>query len=260
MKPILLSATLSASICAAGFAQQANPDVSDLLNTTRSLSAAEVRRVMDVTRRRADGKTFRLSYGTGAPVAHVVMGPAGRPRFVQTSSSPHGTGGIAGVTLSGNGNLSTDGSQRVDGAPVTTLTEYTGTTARRCDGNQMRDELLIEYEQRGSGATWTARARTRGAQEFAARLFDVLAGDIVVESGEVASVGGSSARAFTTTDGHESLWIDSRSVLPIRWTMSFPAIGVGPAVPPLTVNIVAESSVSVGLRTPTGIAKPTCVS
>jgi hypothetical protein len=215
--------------------QALNPSARDILKSERVLQPAEIAAVLAATRVAVSGKTFRLSYVPNGPGPEVLMGADGRPRFVRAISG-YDYGSVDG-SVDGNGNRTQ--SQQNAHVDVVTLTEYTGRRARMCDGAPLGDELVIEYEHKSTDDRWTVKARTRTLVEFAAPVFDMLAGTTPVESGSRRSFDDRIGRALAApwegppgsqpsvplpAGASQSIWIDTVSLLPLRWSISMPAI------------------------------------
>jgi hypothetical protein len=122
---------------------------------------------------------------------------------------------------------------------VVTFTEYTGRSARNCDETLLDGELVIEYEHKSTDDHWTVKARTRTLLEFAAPVFDMLVGITPVESGNRRSFGDRMGRGLVApwklppgaqpsvplpAGVNQSIWIDTISMLPLRWSISMPAM------------------------------------
>jgi hypothetical protein len=250
--------------------QALNPPARDILNSDRPLQPAEIAVVLAATRAAVSGKTFRLSYVPNGPGPEVLMGANGWPRFVRATSGYDYSAGAAGAD--GNGNRTQ--SQQSGHVDVVTFTEYTGRSARKCDGTALDAELVIEYEHKSTDDRWTVRARTRTHLEFAAPVFDMLSGITPVESGNRRSFDGRMGRAlvapWTLPPGalssaplpagvRQSIWIDTVSMLPLRWSISMPASperGL-PAIPDYGLSFTYDSSLD--LRPPDAILSTDCV-
>jgi hypothetical protein len=274
MKPawLLLAIACVMATSPAARSQTLNPPARDVLNSPRPLLPAEVAIVLAAVREAVSGKTCRLSYAPNGPGPEVLMGPNGRPRFVRATSGYDATGGsFADGNGVGRGLAQSQQSGHVD---VLTFTEYTGRPARKCDGAALNGELVIEYEHRGSDDRWTVKARTRNSVEFAGPLFDMLAGVTPAESGDRRSLGDRVGRALVApwkaapgvqqyapppVGVSQSLWIDTDSLLPLRWSISVPAMpGRGtPAIPEYGLSFTYDSSLD--LRPPDDIVSPDCV-
>jgi hypothetical protein len=267
---LLLAVTCVIAPTSAAWSQTLNPSARDILNTDRPLQPAEVAAVLAGVRAALSGKTFRWSYVPNGPGPEVLMGANGRPRFVRTVSGyDYGSVGEA-VDRDGNRAQSRQ-SGHVD---VVTFTEYTGRTARKCDGTLLDGELVIEYEHKNTDDGWTVKARARTLREVGAPVFGILAGNTPVESGNRRSfddrVGRALVAPWTLPPGAEpsapplsgarqSLWIDTVSMLPLRWSIAVPAApGQGtPAIPDYSLLFTYDSSLD--LRPPDIVLSNDCV-
>src|SRR5262245_26022771 len=110
--------------------QALNPSVRDVLNADRPLQPAEIGAVLAATREVGSGKTCRLAYAPNGPGPEVLMGANGRPRFIRAVSGYDYRSG----SVSGDGNGNRTQSQQSGHVDLVTFTEYTGRTARKCDG------------------------------------------------------------------------------------------------------------------------------
>jgi hypothetical protein len=253
----------------AASSQVLNPPARDILNAERPLQPAEVAAVLAAVREALSGKTIRLSYVAGGPGPEVLIGANGRPRFVRAISGYDYRSGA--VSADGNGN--TTQSQQSGHVDVITFTEYTGRSATKCDGTALNDELVIEYEHKSTDDRWTVKARTRTAFEFGATVFDVLAGITPVESGgNRRSFDGRTGRALVApwklpagaqggppAGTTQSLWIDTVSLFPLRWTLSMPAVPVRgvSAIPDYGLSFTYDASLD--LRPPDVTLTTDCV-
>lgn len=237
--------TLTAAALVVGVvAQGGTPSPREVLELSRPLTGAEVETVLAASRKVLAGKTFRLGRPHGP---EFVMGRDGRPTIERGSGAI--VGGVVGGLVSGSDESArpTESRFRIDTAHVI---HYTGLPARRCSGAAEEGDLVVDYERLGS-RPWTATARVRDARDFGglgfAPLFDMLQGGSRVTSGERARIAGRWARAFvsewtppvSTVDTRpaaligdpipnvpgvqlpesalQTLWIDVRSLLPVRW-------------------------------------------
>src|SRR5262245_13019447 len=169
-----------------GAAQTLNPPPRVVVAQSRRLIQAEITQVLAAARGAIAGRTFRLSYRPDGPGPEVLMGPNGWPRFVRTVSGYTSWAGTVG-----NETVATTREYHAD---VREITEFTSRPARKCDGTAVDGELVIEYRNESRG--WTAKARTRSTMEFAAPIFDILAGTTRVEAGALKPLGDRPARAF----------------------------------------------------------------
>jgi len=247
-----------------------NPSPRDILNNERPLQPAEIAAVLAATREAVSGKTCRLSYVPNGPGPQVLMGTNGRPRFVRAISGYGNSAATTGV----DGNRDKTRTQQSGHVDVVTFTEYTGRSARKCDGTVLDDELVIEYEHKSTDDRWTVKARTRTVMEFGASVFDMLAGITPVESGNRRSFDDRIGRAFVApwklppgvqpgaplpAGVSQSIWIDTVSLLPLRWSISMPAMpdrGI-PAIPDYGKSFTYDSSLD--LRPPAVALANDCV-
>lgn len=244
---------LAVTLLSATALAQTTSAARDIIRNEKPLSPAEIVVVLTAVRQALADKIFRMSYTTTGPGPLVLMGSDGRPRMMRGESghdSPAGHVDVVNVTL------------------------YTGEPATRCGGTNLGGELVIEYEHTSTDDRWTASARTRTASEVLAPVFDMLAGVIPLESGSIARVGDHTARALTgpwrlppgaipgsplQARMRQSLWIDTTSLLPVRWSLAIPidASAGTPAIPDYGMFFIY--GVSAELRPPDGVAAPTCV-
>jgi hypothetical protein len=203
----------AAWVLSAGLASQGqvlNPPPRDVIVQSRALIDAEVAAVLEAARHAVEGRTFRLSYTPGGPGADIQMGAGGRPRYIRMLSGQEGH------------------------AETVTFLHYTGTAAPGCDGMPRTRELVLEYEHKGS--TWTVKARTRSGVELNNPAFEMLVGHQALASGPVGRLGDRRLRAlvapFQRPEGAlggpplgtlMSLWLDTDSLLPVRWSLTLPA-------------------------------------
>src|SRR5262245_28263706 len=192
--PIMAAAMRFATVLML-FAQAATLSPRDLLNADRLLTLSEIAAVLNASRRAIDGRTLRLSNGTSGTGPELLMAAAGRPRLMRTAGSVEG--GIIGGIVSSDPNAS---------APThiewreerTTITDFTGQPARRCDGSAVTGELVIEYRHSSLINAWSATARAGTNENRLAtwtHVFDMLSGATPVTSGQRRQIGGRCARA-----------------------------------------------------------------
>ena len=238
---------------AAPESQALNPSARDILNTARTLLPAEIAVVLAGVREAIAGKTLQLSFVPNGPGPELLMGNNGRPRFIRAVS----------------GHFDPNG--HVD---VVAFTDYTGRTARKCDGTTLSEELVIEYEHKSSDSRWTVKARRRARIEPFAPAFDLLTGDVALESGGRRAFEDRVGRALVApwkppagTQSSEplpqavtqSLWVDVASLLPLRWSISTPAKpdrGL-PAIPDYGLSFTYDPSLD--LRPPDVSLSSDCV-
>jgi len=257
--------------------QTLNPSPREALNTARSLTTTEIATVLDASRQALTAKTFRVSFPPRGQGPEVLMGPAGRPKVIRT------TYGIEGGVVSRTPGGATSSTESLWHEDFISIVDSTDRPARRCDGLTEEGEMVIEYVLRSTTNAWTATARRRSAREVGgpgiAPMFEMLLGAAPVTSGERRQIGGRWARAFVSSwtpppapksqapiltgdpmpnvagdpaphDATQSLWIDTASLLPLRWEVSTRGM--------LThgFNITYES---IDLRPPAGVDAPECI-
>ncbi len=255
-------------------AQRLSPSARELLNSDRPLLPAELPVVLEGVRTAAAGKTFRLAFVAGGSGFDILMGPNGRPRFVRTTSA------YDMFVVAGSASSRSDGSsaqsQKQQGGHVDliTLTEYTGQRARECDGSVRDGELVIVYEHRSTDDQWTASAHARGAIEPLSPVFDMLDGTIAAQAGALRDMNGRTARALAApwalhagarpagplpAGMTQSLWIDTTSMLPLRWSVEAPATTGRwmPTIPDYGLFFTADPRLD--LHRPDGLSPPDCV-
>jgi hypothetical protein len=262
----LVAATLLATAAVA----QTTPAARDIVKNSKPLTSAELVVVLTAARQALSGKIFRFAYSPAGPGPLVLIGSDGRPRLMRAESGYDF--GRGGVSSSSNGQtVRTEQSGHLD---LISFTHYTREPAKTCDGKDLGDELVVEYEHKSTDGRWTARARARTASELLAPVFDMLTGVIPLESGAIARVGDHTARALVgpwkpppgaipgsplQAQMRQSLWIDTTSLLPVRWSIAIPAnpaTGV-PAIPDYGVWFTYDAASE--LRPPDGVDAPTCV-
>jgi hypothetical protein len=272
MKTTWLLLTLVSGIATSPSAtsQMVHTPAREILKAGRALQPQEIAIALAGAREAVAGKTCRLSYTPNGPGPEVLMGANGRPRFVRgTSGYDYRSGALSGN--SGNGRIQTEQRGHID---LVTFTDYTGRSARKCDGTAVDGELVLEYERRSSDDHWTVTARTRTPHDFAASLFDMLAGTTPVEAPPWRSSADRVGRAFVAPwklpPGAQAggplppgvtqmLWIDTGSLLPLRWSISIPAMpeqGI-PAIPGYGLLFTYDSSLD--LQPPGDVAPPDCM-
>ena len=250
--------------------QAINPAVREILNADRPLQPAEIAAVLMAAREAVSGKTFRVSYVPNGLGPEVLMGANGRPRIIRTTSGYDYSSG----TASGDSNGNRTQSQQSGHVDLITFTEYTGRSARKCDGTLLDDELVIEYEHKSTDDRWTAKVRRRTLMEIAAPVFDMLTGITPVESGDRRSFDDRTGRALVApwklppgaqaggplpAGATQSIWIDTVSMLPLRWSISMlatPDRGI-PPIPDYGVSFTYDPSLD--LRPPDVTLSTDCV-
>lgn len=209
--------------------QPLRPAPRDLVRLARPLQPAEIGAVLAASRQALAGKTFTLSFPGREEGPQVLMRDDGRPAIMRTTYGV--SGGFVSVGSGGTGGSTTEWHD-----DFIEIADYTHAPAQRCDGSTVAGELVITYIYRRSTDTWTATAANTAVtwdgmpSEIAAPIFNVLSGTTVPVS-DVTRKGadGRLARAFTvpvslpvaaSAVATQSLWIDTESMLPIRWDMA----------------------------------------
>lgn len=181
--------------------------------------------------------------------------------------------GRGSVSSAGDG--ATVQSQQSGHVDLITVTHYTRNPARTCDGRELGAELVLQYEHKSTDKGWTATARTRTDREILLPIFNMLAGETPMESGTIARIDNRTARAFTApwtlpsgavaadpqlqSRMRQSLWIDTTTLLPVRWSLSVPADasrGI-PAMPDYGLSFNYDTTDD--LKVPDGVTAPACV-
>ena len=274
------------AICA-GCAQRRGPSVPDVVKAARRLTPDETARVLIAVRATIAGKHGRLisaaDDAAGRPGTEFAVAPNGRLLFLRWS------GGITG------GSVAADGTTTTWTRNVVTIVHLTGRPARGCDGASRPGQLVVVYRNDGDG--WSASARARVYAASPTPLDDFLAGDLPVDSGALETIGARAARVFVarwtapataaaaspdaaqgpeyrSDDGGrtwtktppadtprltQSLWVDSESLLPLRWAVTSvadPEHGV-PARPYNAFSIRYDGASD--LHAPLGATPPDCV-
>jgi hypothetical protein len=272
-----VTATAVLVVMPALLAQTVNPSARQLLNVERTLTTIEIAAVLGASRRALTSKTFRVSSAPRGRGPEVLMGPGGRPKTVRTTYGIEGgfVGGTPGTASS------TERRWRED---IVSIVDYTGRPARRCDGSAEQGEMVIEYERRGTTNGWAATARRRADRDLGppglAPVLEMLRGAAPLTSGERRQMGDRRARAFVSpwtapppdprsqaplltgdplpnvagdpvaNDATQALWIDTASLLPLRWEVSRQGrVTSG-------FDIAYES---MNLRPPVGVDAPACI-
>jgi hypothetical protein len=270
MKAVALLAVIPALLAAACAPR-------NLLRAGRPLTRAEIVTLLKASREGLANRTIRLSWLSGAHGPDVLMGPDGRPKTIRF------TYGVEAGTVSGTvpGTLAAPpATSRHD--DVTSVVDYPGRRAKRCDGSFDDGEMTIEYERRSSTKTWTATARRRNAPAEPpgiAAAFEMLQGTTAIALGDRRVIDGREARALIaplrpaanafdrapllrgdpTPDVHgdavpastmQFLWIDTTSLLPLRWEVTGRSSG------PDGFQFIYES---IDVRAPAGIEPPGCI-
>ena len=241
---------------------QVGTSPSDLLNRQRPLTAAEVSRVVSGIRQALAGKTLRLvDKFQGDP--EILMGRDGMPRLVRFKG--HGES-VAGITTE-------TGTMRVFNLPdiIVSVFEYSRVPARRCNGGPAASGMVIEYLMNLTTKVRQVTARELGPRDAGmARPLEMLKATETLTSGENRLVGKRRARALVspmpmpgdvvlTGDPApnpaefvpiQSLWIDTDSLLPLRWEVFQRQARLG------AIDFVYER---LDLQRPAGFEAPTCI-
>jgi hypothetical protein len=273
---------VSTATCALG----RSASVRDLVNVSTPLTDNEATRVLRAARAAIAGKYGRLTSAAdeaaGRPGTEFAIGSNGRLQFVRSSGAIQG------------GTVSADGTSTTWTRELVTITHLTGMPARGCDGTARTGQLVVEYRNDGGG--WVAMARTRVYPASPTPLDDFLAGALPVKSNQLQMIGARRTRMFVapwtppvtaeaspnptygpeyrSDDGGrtwtkpppasasrltQSLWIDTASLLPVRWAVMFaadPEHGI-PAKPHTVLSVAYDERID--LRPPPGTAPPDCV-
>jgi len=204
--------------------------VRDLLAHAPTLGAREIEQVLQASREAIAGKTFRFTPLAGTPGPAHQMDAAGRLRFVRNEIPDLG---------------------------IIIITEFTRRQARYCDGSASRGDLIVDYRRSGDG--WSATARQSAPFEPMSPIFAMLAGHITVQDAGRTRIGDRPARGLTGrwkppaamdveerlasgetarfqvfpsnpgVETTETLWVDEKSLLPLRIEMTVEVRGSGSA-------------------------------
>jgi hypothetical protein len=255
MKLTLLALASSAML-------QAGTSPRDLLNLRRPLSAAEVGRVVGGVHQALGGKTFRL-VDKSRLQSEILMGRDGFPQMVRVRGRGES---VASVT-------SETGTMRVFNLPdvIVSVFEYSRGPARRCNGGPVAGGMVIEYLMNLTTKARQVTAREPGPRDSElARPLEMLRATATLTSGGTRLVGERNARALVspmlmsdnvvlTGDPApnpaefvpiQSLWIDTDSLLPLRWEVVQRQAFLG------ATDFIYEK---LDVRRPAGFAVPTCI-
>jgi hypothetical protein len=246
-----------------GAAQRLNPSAQELLQLDRPLLPAEVSRVLEAVRNQLAGRTCRLSYMPGGVGPEMLMGRNGWPRLIRMTSGFDNVTGAAAST----GRGSTPSPEiHVD---VITVIEYAGEPARRCDGQPIEGDLVIEYEHR-SDKGWTVTARARTDHDVLSPVFKMLAGAMALDAGVRREIDGRTTRAVVApyklppgamggppAGTTQTLWIDVERLLPRRWELSVPTAADRPAIPDYGMSFTYD--VPFDWHEPSNVDRPDCI-
>ena len=275
----LLAGTL---IVVALLTQPAKMSPRDLLDSSRPLASTEIAAVLVASQRAIEGKTFRLLFNGRGQGPEVLMGRNGMPRRIRSAGSI--TGGVVGGVAPGS--AEPDGAATTWSLDYITIIDYTDRPARHCNGLVDEGDLVVEYRLESSSVSWKATARRRDARDFGglglAPLFEMLRGAGSISSGELKQIGLLAARALVSTGtppAHSSgeppaligdpipnvrgepvqsvpeeavqrLWIDIRTLLPVRWVVSEGG---------RTGFNLSFNYTPIDLRLPKGVTTPDCI-
>ena len=240
------------AVATALLAQARNPSPRELLNTTSPLTIAQVDSVLKASQLALTGKTFRLVPIRLGQAADVLMRSAGQPRILRMPYSIE-SGSVGGIPGSPATRIETRSHE-----DFILMYDFTGRPARHCDGSVELGEMVIEYRFRSSTRAWTATARRWEPRHWEGHrvagfaippAFEMLSGAGDPVSGERGQIDGRRARALVSlwvsvaeqtahaqlhtgdplpnvvgepapSDAIQSLWIDTESLLPLRWDVS----------------------------------------
>jgi hypothetical protein len=215
----------------------------DLLTLQRPLTGAEMDAVVNAIHQALAGMTLRLRQDRQADI-EILMGPAGMPHMVRRTYDGAGpVERIATVTTETGAGVTR--TVRIPSVPehFILLSEYTGLQASHCSGAPATGEMIIEYTINSTTQIWTATARERRSGDTGIALpLNMLRSTAALRSGESRLIGNRTARAivspwplfnaqepFLTGDPApnpaefvplQSLWVDTSSLLPVRWELS----------------------------------------
>ena len=242
--------------------QAATSSPRDLLSLQRPLTAAEINKVVSGIRQALAGKTLRLvDKFQGDP--EILMGRDGLPRLVRFKGRGESVAGITTET----------GTMRVFNLPdvIVSVFEYSRVPARRCNGGPAASGMVIEYLMNLTTKVRQVTPRELGPRDAGiARPLEMLKATETLTSGETRLVGKRRARAlgspmpmsgYAVVTGDpapnpaefipmQSLWIDTDSLLPLRWDVFQRQARLG------AIDFVYEQ---IDLRRPAGFEMPTCI-
>lgn len=233
----------------------------DVLRLLRPLTAAEIDTAVGGIRQAMAGKTFRLMDQRGDP--EILMGRDGMPHMVRYKGRGER---IAGITTE-------TGTMPVFNLPdvLVWVFEYSRVPARRCNGALASGGMVIEYVLNLTTKMRQVTAREPGPRDiWMARPLEMLRAIGTLSSGADRLVGLRNARALVspmplpddvvlTGDPApnavelvpiQSLWIDTDSLLPLRWEVSQRQARLG------AIDFVYEQF---DLQRPAGFEAPTCI-
>jgi hypothetical protein len=233
-----------------------------LLKLERPLTVTETETLVSGIHQALAGKTFRL-VGKFHREREILMGRDGLPRFVRVKGQGESVAGITSET----------GTMRVFSLPdvIVSVFEYSRVPARRCKGGQAATGMVIEYLLNLTTPVRHVTAREPGPRDAAmARPLEMLQKAATLTTGGRKLVGERGARSLVsplpisnavvlTGDPApnpadfvpiQSLWIDTDSLLPLRWEVSRRQAIVDAS------DFVYEQ---LDLRRPVGFELPQCI-
>jgi hypothetical protein len=205
-------------------AQAVNPSPRALLELARPLTSSEIAIVRSASQQALTAKTFRLVVTPRGQGLEVLMGPGGRPKTIRMAYSLLG-GTVSGVGRDGaplNGAGVTSTQWREEGV---TIINCTDNPTRPCDGRLgLGYTPVFEMLQGTSPVTSGERRRIGGrwARAFIAPWTPVVNQHVepsFVTGDPMPNVAGD-PRPAPPREAWQSLWIDTASLLPVRWEVS----------------------------------------
>jgi hypothetical protein len=260
----------AAAVAALCLATHVSAQPQDLLSLPRPLTAAEIDTVVGEVRQALAGKTLRLVQKGGE--TEVLVGQAGVPHRIRVTytEGERIAAVVGGIPGTGTVRVFTPPEQK-EQRRLVKLTEYTGVPAGRCEGAPATGEMVIDYLMNSSTHTWSVTARVKiPGDGVAARPLEMLRTAASLRSGERRLLGSRPVRAIVSMSPPwkaaditgdpapnpadfvpvESLWIDTDTLLPVRWEITVRQAVVGEA------EFVYER---LDLRPPAGVKTPQCV-
>jgi hypothetical protein len=233
-----------------------------LLKLERPLTDTETETVVSGIHRALAGKTLRL-VDKFYREPEILMGRDGLPRLVRVKGQGESVAGITSET----------GTMRVFNLPdvIVSVFEYSRVPARRCKGGPAATGMVIEYLLNLTTKVRHVTAREPEPRDAAvARPLEMLQKAVTLTTGERKLIDDRSARALVsplpishavvlTGDPApnpadlvpiQSLWIDTDSLLPLRWEVSRRQAIVD------AIDFVYEQ---LDLRRPAGFEVPQCI-
>ena len=258
----------AATLAAIFVATHVSAQPQDLLKLQRLLTAVEIDTVVGGIRQALAGRTLRLVQivqKRGAD-SEILMGQAGMPHVIRLAYE-------CIAVVNGECVASRVPPLSVPEQPerFVALIEHTGVLGRRCNGTLATGEMVIDYMQNLTTRKWTVTARERLSGEIAiARPLEMLKTAASLRSGENRFLGGRPVRAIVSTSSPregvsitgdpapnaadfvpvESLWVDTDTLLPVRWEVAQRQAIVA------ATDFVYET---LDLRPPAGVETPRCI-